>query len=250
MSDKTEPSNRERLVTDALVHLADTLVEDYDVLEFLYYLCERSVDLADIDEAAVMLVSPNGRLQPIAASSERTHLLELFELQNWDGPCLDAFRTGEAISSGDLATSSASARWPLFAPQAVGVGFRSVHSVPMRLRNNVIGALNVLRVDTGDLVERDLRLVRALADVATIGVLQHRALDEANQASSSLQVALTSRIRVEQAKGIIAERSNVAIDDSFELLRHYARSHQTPISQIAAGVIEGSLHITNGGPRS
>ena len=244
MSDVAHPPDRERLLIDTLVHLADTLVEDYDVLEFLLYLCERCVELVDADEAAVMLISPTGRLQPIAASSERTHLLELFELQNQDGPCLDAFQTGAAVATADLRTTAAAKRWPTFAPYALDVGFRGVHSVPMKLRSSVIGALNVLRVDPGDLDEGDRRLVRALADVATIGVLQHRAIDEASQASSSLQLALTSRIQIEQAKGIIAERANLQIDDAFEVLRHYARSHQTPISQVAASVIDGTLDIT------
>jgi len=229
---------------DTLVHLADTLVEDYDVLEFLLYLCERCVQLADADEAAVMLVSPTGRLQPIAASSERTYLLELFELQNHDGPCLDAFQTGETVTAADLGTAAAAERWPTFAPHAVDVGFRAVHSVPMKLRSKVIGALNLLRVGTRDLHDSDRRLVRTLADVATIGVLQHRAIDEASQASSSLQIALNSRIRIEQAKGIIAERANLEIDDAFEVLRHYARSHQAPITQIASSVIDGTLDIT------
>jgi GAF domain-containing protein len=239
-------SDREAAVIEAFVHLADTLVEEYDVIDFLAFLTDRCVDLVDIDEAAVMIAGPAGRVHPVAASSERSHLLELFELQNSDGPCLDSFHTGQTVTSADLTRPDAMQRWPTFAPEAVAVGFRAVHSVPMRLRSNVIGALNLLRVEPGEPAERDLRLIRALADVATIGLLQHRAIDQANDASASLQLALTSRVRIEQAKGIIAERANLTIDEAFEVLRRYARDHQSPVAGIAARVIQGELDIRPG----
>ncbi len=239
---------RELALIDALVHLADTLVDDYDVIEFLQFLTERCVELSEVDEAAVMLTNPTGHLQSVAASTERTRLLELFELQNQDGPCLDAFRTGEVVVSGDLAAEVD--RWPTFAPRAMEVGFSAVHSVPLRLRREVIGALNLLRVSTGKLDDADARLVRALSDIATIGLIQERTIKGSQSTSAGLQNALTSRIRIEQAKGVLAERRSVSTDAAFDMLRGYARHHRLKISEVAADIVTRRLDIatvTGGG---
>jgi GAF domain-containing protein len=228
-------------IIDAFVHLADTLVDDYDIIDFLQFLTERCVELVEIDEAAVMLTTPTGHLQAVASSSERTRLLELFELQNSDGPCLDAFRTGSVISASDL--TGETSRWPIFAPEAVAVGFRAVHSVPLRLRQQVIGALNLMRVESGLLSAVDARLVHALSDIATVGVLQERALNEERANSAALQNALTSRVRIEQAKGILAERSGLSIDAAFQLLRAHARNNSLGLTNVAIGVVNNTILI-------
>jgi GAF domain-containing protein len=235
------PANREAAIIETFVRLADTLVDSYDVIDFLQYLCERCVELIAVDEAGVLLVAPTGNLQAVAASSERTRMLELFELQNRDGPCLDSFRTGEEVHAVELERERG--RWPLFAERALSVGFRGVHSVPLRLRHEVIGALNLLRSEPVPLTAVDASLARALADIATIGALQERSTREAHEAASGLQRALTSRIRIEQAKGILAERSGVSIDEAFEQLRGYARRHQLGTSVVAERVVHGVLDI-------
>jgi transcriptional regulator with GAF, ATPase, and Fis domain len=232
---------RESSIIDAFVHLSDTLVADYDVIEFLQYLTEACVDLTDVDEAAVMLASPSGHLQAVASSSERSRLLELFELQNKDGPCLDAYRTSEVVSARDLADEAD--RWPTFAPQAVSVGFSAVHSVPLTLRDDVIGALNLLRFSAGDLVVADAKLVRALADIATVGVLHERIVSRTVTTATGLQTALTSRVRIEQAKGILAERRALSVDDAFELMRTFARRSGRKLSDVAQGVVERTIDI-------
>jgi ANTAR domain/GAF domain len=233
--------SREGSIANAFVHLADTLVVDYDIIDFLHYLIECSLGLIDADEAGVMLASPSGHLQPIAASTERIRLLELFELQNQDGPCLDAFRTGETVIAADLEQERE--RWPNFATEALQVGFRAAHSIPMRLRDDTIGAINLLRINTGDLTGEDTKLARALADIATIGVIQERTISQSSTTTAALQHALMSRIRIEQAKGMLAERAGISIDDAFELLRGYARRHQLGLTRVADDVVHGTLEI-------
>jgi GAF domain-containing protein len=224
------------------VRLADTLVDDYDVIEFLHFLTDRCVELGAVDEAAVMLAAPGGQLQAVASSSERSWMLELFELQNQDGPCLDAFRTGTVVTAVDLNVEHD--RWPVFVPRALSLGLRAVHSVPLRLRDRVIGALNLLRVDTGALSEADQRLLRAMSDIATIGVLQERTVNETVNLALGLRTALTSRVRIEQAKSILAERYGVSIDEAFELLRTHARSHHLRLTEVASGVADRSIRIS------
>jgi transcriptional regulator with GAF, ATPase, and Fis domain len=238
---ETRGAAREAAIVDAFIHLSDTLVAGYDVIDFLHFLTDQCVTLADVSEAGVVLAAPSGNLQAVAASSERGHLLELFELQNQDGPCLDAYRTGLVVESADLAQDRE--RWPTFAQRALDVGFSAVHSVPLRLRDRVIGALNLLRTGIGALSEADAKLVRALADIATVGVLQERTIAESQSTTAALQTALTSRILIEQAKGILAERAVVSIDAAFELLRGYARGHRLGITDVAGQVVRGSLDI-------
>jgi transcriptional regulator with GAF, ATPase, and Fis domain len=242
MSDRPEQDvTREGAVIDALVHLADTLVAEFDVIEFLQYLTRCCVELIDVDEAAVMLASPSGHLQAVASSSEISRLLELLELQNHDGPCLDAFRSRSTVSSADLELEAA--RWPAFTPEALEAGIHAVHSVPMKLRDEVIGALNLFRRERGALERADALLARALSDIATIGVIHQRTLQASASTSAGLQHALTSRIRIEQAKGILAERSGHTVDEAFELLRTYARQHQRSLSDVAARVVDRTLDI-------
>jgi transcriptional regulator with GAF, ATPase, and Fis domain len=241
VSDRSTDTDREVAIVDAFVYLSDTLVADYDVIEFLHFLTERCVEFSAVDEAGVMLAAPSGRLQAVASSSERTRLLELFELQNQDGPCLDAYRTGTVVTSADLADDGD--RWPTFAPRAREVGFEAVHSVPLKLRDDVIGALNLLRIEPGRVSERDAKVLRALADIGTVGILQERILTQSAPAAIGLQTALTSRIHIEQAKGILAERNDIQMDDAFDQLQTYARRHGHRLTEVATGVIDRTIDL-------
>lgn len=243
MSDRAHDGGREAAIVDAFVRLSDTLLDDYDVIEFLHFLTERCVELGAGDEAAVMLAAPTGQLQAIAASTERSRLLELFELQNLDGPCLDAYRGGLAIASHDLTQDLE--RWPTFAARALHVGYRAVHSVPLKHRDQTIGALNLLRTEPGEVSDRDAKVLRALADIATVGVLQERRVSDAATTASGLRTALTSRVRIEQAKGILAERNNLDVDDAFVVLRSYARSNHSRLTDVATAVVNRTLEITS-----
>ncbi len=223
----------------AFIEFADTFVDDYDVVEFLHRLAARCVELVDASEAGIMLADVDGRLRYVASSSERMRLIELYELQHDEGPCLDAYHGGASVHCG--LTDDADTRWPRFAPHARDVGFASVSAVPLRLRTEIIGALNLFSPTPGPLNSEDQMVAQALADVATIGILQERALRDSHIVTSQLEGALESRIVIEQAKGIVAERAHVSIDAAFTLLRGFARSHNRLLSQTAHDVIDGTL---------
>jgi GAF domain-containing protein len=233
---------REALLARTLVELADTLVADFDVVELLSLLAERCVDVLDVGAAGLMLVAPEGDLRVVASSSEAMRLLELFELQSQEGPCLDCYRTGQSVLNQDLSTDND--RWPRFAPEARAAGFASVHALPMRLRGNVIGALNLFHVHPGQMREADVVAAQAMADVATIAILQHRATFEAQAVNDQLNHALNSRIVIEQAKGMVAERESVHIEQAFSLLRNHSRNHNTRLADVARSVIDGTLPAT------
>jgi GAF domain-containing protein len=233
---------RESDVTATLIRLADTLVEDFDLLDVLDELARDCVRLLGVTAAGLLLVGPGGELHVVAASSERTRLLELFQLQRDEGPCLDCYRTGESVSAPDLAAQAAG--WPQFAEAALATGYRSVHAVPMRLRQQVIGALNVFCADAGELSAAAAQLAQALADMATITILQERALRESEQVAAQLQVALVSRVVLEQAKGVLAERGNLNMDDAFQVLRKFARDHNQRLHDVSRGIVEGAVDAT------
>jgi transcriptional regulator with GAF, ATPase, and Fis domain len=230
---------REQAVVETFVILADTLVDDYDVIDFLQSLAERCVALLDVSEAGIMLADGSGRLRHAACSNERMRVVELFELQLEEGPCFDAYRSHQPVLC-DTA-EEAEARWPRFAPRARDAGFAAVSALPMRLRDELIGALNLFSYRPGALDEDDTRLAQAMADVATIGILQERAIHEARDLSSQLQVALESRVLIEQAKGVLAEHNRITVDEAFTVLRGFARDHNRLLSRVAAGVVDGSL---------
>ena len=226
----------ERLAT-ILVEVADTLVDEFDLLDFLQTLTERAAVLVNAAAVGLMLADQRGRLEFMAGSDENVRMVELFQLQNQEGPCLDAFRTGRPVADMDLA--EAADRWPRFAPRAAAAGFRSVHAFPLRLREQVIGALNVFGSDrSGELAVADAPIIQALADVATIGLLQERTVRRAEELTEQLQGALNSRIVIEQAKGAIAQARSVSVDDAFALIRAYARSSNRRLIDLAHAIVE------------
>ena len=232
---------REDLVARTFVELADTLVEGYDPIEFLHLLTERCVSLLDMAEAGVVLADSHGQLRALASSSERMHLIELIELQRQDGPCLDSWRSGEPVREDRLA--EATSRWPHFAPAALEAGFASVYAVPMRLRDERLGALNLFANQVRGLDDTDETLAQALADVATIGILHERFIRQREEVTEQLQVAFTTRIVLEQAKGVIAQATTADMDEAFALLRRYARHHNLLLSEVASQVIARSLPV-------
>ena len=230
----------ERLAS-VLVEVADTLIDEFDLVEFLQMVTSRTVELADVVAAGLLLADPHGQLQFMAASDERTELLELFQVQGHEGPCLDCFESGVAVTNADLA--EADSRWPSFAPRAVESGFRSVHAVPLRLRNDTIGALNLFGADTGELGPEDSRVIQALADIATIGLLQERTIHRGEVLTEQLQGALNSRVIIEQAKGAIAQIHGVGVDEAFGLLRTHARGRQLRLGDVARAVVSDPASV-------
>jgi len=219
------------LLSDTFIELADTMVADFDILDFLHMLTDRTVQLLGASAAGVMLADPRGELRVAAASTEEAGLLELFQLQNDQGPCLECFRTGRPVTAADL--SAAAQRWPRFAQAAVQAGFVTVEALPMRLRDQVIGALNLFGAGPGPFDLADLRIGQALADVATIGLLQQRNVRRRETVAEQLQAALNSRVVIEQAKGKLAERLGINMDPAFTMLRNHARTTNQHLTDVA-----------------
>ncbi|MGW0176347.1 GAF and ANTAR domain-containing protein [Rhodococcus sp. NPDC003322] len=232
-------AERETQLLQAFVDMADTLVDDYDVADLLHLLVNHCVNLLGAAAAGLMLSDQRGGLQVLASSTERTRLLELFQLQVDEGPCLEAFGSGETVTAADL--SDESARWPRFAPEALKQGFRSVHAVPLRLRKQTIGALNLFGTETGTLSSRDVQVARALADAATIGILQERAIRRAEVLTEQLQTALNNRVTIEQAKGILAQAGDLEMGQAFEVLRDHSRNTGIRLSSIAHDLVTGAV---------
>ncbi len=231
-------ANREELLADTFVQLADTLVDDFDIIELLTMLSGRCVELLDASATGILLADVHRSLHVVAASSEAVNLLELFQIQNSEGPCLDAFRTGKAVVHGNLGDASP---WPAFGRKAIEAGLPSVHAFPMRVRDTVLGTLNLFMAEAGPLADADVTVAQALAHAATIALLQDRAASDANRLSAQLQGALNSRVSIEQAKGAIAERAGVGMDEAFARLRSYARDHNAKLTDVAEAVVSRTL---------
>jgi len=234
--------NRVLLVSDAFVKLADALVGEYDMLDVLHTLVEQSVLLLDAEAAGLLLADENGVLQVLASTSEESQLVEILQSKAGVGPCVDAFRNGTVVTIDDIA-SAAGARYPDFQDAALSQGFRSVHAIPMRFRPHTIGALNLFRTTTGSLTIEDAAIGQALADVATISILHERTTRENAVVNEQLQRALNSRVLIEQAKGVIAQRSQLNMNDAFNRLRSYARAHNESMHESAGKIVSNTVKL-------
>jgi GAF domain-containing protein len=234
------PVDRERTASEAFVALTDTMVDDYDAIDLLDRLIGFCIELLPADAAGIVLGDARQELRVVAASSEAAELMELLQLQSDEGPCLDCFQTGAPVSIADLA--GAADRWPRFVAAVAERGqFRAVHALPLRLRGEAIGALNLFDREPRSLPDRDLALGQALADVATIGILQERAIRRAEIVNEQLQIALTSRVTIEQAKGVLSQYFGNDVDAAFDRLRRYARSRNEKLAHVAAQVVRREL---------
>jgi GAF domain-containing protein len=229
-------NDREALLMRVFIELADTLVDDYDVIDALDRLVGHSVTLLSAAAAAIMLLDPRGQLRTVASSSEESDWTELMQIQADQGPCVDCIRTGQPVTVTDL--DAAAGRWPKLTTALAGKGsYRSVHALPLRLRGQAIGGLNLFHTRPGPLPEADLRLGQALADIATIGILQERAIRHGEIVTEQLQAALNSRVVLEQAKGVLAQQGTLTMDTAFDRLRRYARGHNLLLGDVARRVI-------------
>jgi GAF domain-containing protein len=235
----TQP-DREQRVSEAFVALADTLVDDYDIIDLLDQLVGHSVMLLAADAAGIMLADLREQLRPVAVSSEDAETMELLQLQSDEGPCLEAYRDAVQVRIPDL--SQEADRWPRFVAAVARRGaFASVHAIPLRLRGQAIGALNLFHRDVGALPDADLALGQALADVATIGILQERAIRRGEVLNEQLQTALHSRVVVEQAKGVVAQHLGVGMDAAFDQLRRYCRGNNLRLAEVARMLVDREL---------
>lgn len=221
-------------LAEVFVEVADTLIDDFDLVDFLQMVTTHTSDLTDARATGILLAAPQGGLQLMAASDERTEMLELFQVQAREGPCHDCFTTGEPVVNIDL--NDASGRWPRFAPRAVQAGYLAVHAFPLRWRRQVLGALNLFSDTTGGMSEEDAVIVQALGDVASIALLQERAIHQGEVLTEQLQTALDSRIAIEQAKGALAQLHGTTPDQAFEKMRTYSRRHGMRLVVVARAV--------------
>jgi GAF domain-containing protein len=233
--DVPEPAH----LAEVFVEIADTLVADFDLVEFLGRLTTRLTELLPAEEVGIILADPGEGLRLIASSSERMHVLELYEVQHLEGPCLDCHATGAAVVNVDLA--DADSRWPRFAPLARRGGFRVVHALPMRHGDQGIGVVNIFDTTGKHLTTEELRVSQALADIATIGILHEEAIQEGRKLSEQLQHALDSRVVVEQAKAVLYERHSLDMGAAYEQLRGYARRSNLKVADVARRLLAGEL---------
>ena len=230
---------RERDVIQAFVELSNDLVQSYDMVELLSRLTTSCAHLLDVASAGLLLSDSAGTLHLVAASSERTHHLEVFQLQRDEGPCLDCFRRGEAVIVPDLA--GAARRWPQFAAEAAAAGFASVHALPMRLRDTVLGALGLFGEGVGRLDDDDVALAQALVHVASVAVVNEKAASDQMILTEQLQTALESRVVLEQAKGVVAHAGQVDMAVAFAALRGFARAEGRRLTDVSTDVVARRL---------
>jgi GAF domain-containing protein len=243
MSEPISPAlSRDGRLAQTFVALADTMVADFDFIDLLDRLVVAAVDVLDATAAGLLLDDQRGHLQVMASSSEESRLVEVFQLQNSEGPCLESYGSGRPVFVPDL--SKMSDRWPLFVPAAAELGFRSVHALPLRLRATTIGALNIFHETATQANVHDVEVAQALADVATIALLQQRAMSRADLLAEQLQTALTSRIVIEQAKGILAATGSLDMETAFGGLRRFSRNHNLRLSEVARELVEGRREPT------
>lgn len=229
--------DRYEQLAGAFVGLADTLVADYDVVEFAQRLVDNLTALLPVSQAGIMLGDANGRLHVFASSSEHTRLLELFQVEANAGPCLEAYLTRDTVLVPDIQHERT--RWPEFAERAAEYGFGAVFALPLRLRDERVGAVNLFRTQPGVMSEGDLSVGQGLSDVAAVGILHQRILVRAEVINQQLQTALNTRTVIEQAKGVLAERGAIDMDQSFTLLRGYARRTNQRLADLARAVVGG-----------
>jgi transcriptional regulator with GAF, ATPase, and Fis domain len=230
---------REERVAEVFVELADTLIDSFDVVDFLHVVTERCVELLPCDAAGMLLGDQRGGLQVVASTTKQVQLLEIFQLQQDEGPCLQSFATGETIANVDLADIDD--RWPTFSAAAVRHGFAVSQALPMRLRLQVIGALGLFSSERVEFTTAQVSLGQTLADIATIGLLHERAARDQTLLSEQLQSALTSRVLIEQAKGVLSARAGTSVAEAFTMMRSYARRNHRPLTEVASDVVAGAL---------
>ncbi|NEN06618.1 GAF and ANTAR domain-containing protein [Diaminobutyricibacter tongyongensis] len=231
--------SREARLMATFVTLADTLVAGYDVVDLLHTLVEECVEILGIEAAGIVLSDPAGALHPIASSDGWSERVEVAQVDAGEGPCVESFRTGAVVVVDDIDAYRPSR----FREAAIAAGFRSVLAVPLRLRTSTIGAMNLFGRSAGALQGEDAAVARALADVATIGILQERAIRDGRVLSDQLEHALGSRVLIEQAKGVVSQTRQVPVDEAFAILRSYARQHNERLRDVAERVVERRLNF-------
>ncbi|GIG20224.1 transcriptional regulator [Cellulomonas chitinilytica] len=231
--------DREQLIVRSFVELAEGLASGLEAVDLLDRLAHSCVGVLDVASAGLLLADPLGRLHLLAASSGAARELEVFQVQRDEGPCRDCFHAGTPIDVPDLAADVE--RWPQFVPRALEAGFASVHAVPLRLRTHILGALGLFGTSTGTLDDDDRALAQALADVASVALVQERTAADQIALATHLQSALSGRVVLEQAKGVVAYAGSIDVSEAFDRLRQFAREHDMKLTDVATAVVARTL---------
>jgi anti-anti-sigma factor len=231
---------RDTLVTTTFVEIVEALVHDFDIVDVLTTLTTRCVDLLDAAAAGILLADGTGRLRVIGASTDQVEALELFQIQNEEGPCLDCYTTGKVVAANDLVAASP---WPSFATRCSSAGYASVYAVPLRFNSEILGCLNLFMTAVSGLSVAEVALAQALADVATLAIAQSESHREPGIAGDRLQRALDGRIAIEQAKGMIAEHAGIDLHDAFQVLRTFARDNHRALTEVADALVAAQIDI-------
>lgn len=229
-------SMNDEVLFATLIELADTTTTGFDLVSMADRLVGACVEVLGVTAAGIMLADQRKSLRVFASTNEETRMLELLELQNNDGPCLEAFNTGTQIAGVDL--SRFTDRWPHFTRAASAAGINTAYAVPMRLRDQTIGALNLFEAGTEPLSAHGMNVARVLADMAAIGIINHWSIRQQEVLAQQLQSALNSRVIIEQAKGVLAERQGLSMGEAFDYLRATARASRRPIAEVAAETVD------------
>lgn len=236
-----DPAQREAQLSSAFVTLADTVVSGFEITEFLQTMVDTCVALFDIDAAGLMLVDAGGRLRLVASSNEAARAVEVAQLAADAGPCLESYALNRPVSVPDI--EDGAGRWPAFAAAAAQTGLRSSYATPMRLRAETIGTVNFFAARVAAMDDVDLAAAQALTNVATIGILQERLVREARTSVDQLQVALNSRVVIEQAKGVLATSAGLSMQDAFAAMRRYSRTRNTKLVEVARGIVDHTIDV-------
>lgn len=235
-------STREIRLAAALVEAADTLADGFDTAHYLQRVADHCVELLAAQAAGIMLIDGGHPVSLAGSSRHEAIAIELLAAQHRGGPCLDSYGSGRPVPAVSIAVAHADSRWPAFTERALAHDVSATFAVPLRRRETLLGALNVFvptLPDTGSPAgEQELQVAQALADGAAVGLQNHRTYSEYRTLSGQLQAALSSRVRIEQAKGMLAERWNTRADLAFVALRQYARRRRLPLDRVASAVIE------------
>jgi len=208
--------------------------------DVLQHLGDRSLELLGVAGVGVLLVD-DGELTVATTNSELGEAAERLEVETGEGPCVDALRAGAVVTVPDLA--EVAHRYPTFAPKALAAGVHSVHGLPLSGRGEMVGVLNVVHSEPLDLPAGDLAMAQMLADVAVSYIISVRMHEQSSRLASQLQRALDTRVVIEQAKGMLAERHGEPLTTAFDRLRQRARSTNMTVRDVAAGVVSGELSL-------
>ncbi|MHC3470474.1 ANTAR domain-containing protein [Streptomyces sp. 7R007] len=237
-------STRELRLAAALVEAADTLTDGFDATGYLRRVADHCVELLAARAAGIMFADGGGTVSLAGSSRQESVALELLEAQSGGGPCLESYGSGRPVPPVSIRVAHAAARWPDFTERALSHDIAATFAVPLRRRETLLGALNVfvptMPDSTAEGTAPELQVAQYLADAAAVGLQNHREYTQYRDQSGQLQQALYSRVRIEQAKGMLAERWSTTADQAFVTLRKYARRSRLPLDEVARAVVERS----------